>query len=218
MPNLEELRLIFTELAGLKYSDDYSLRVIASYAERGLKALEDPIRLREFLRTIIFEIRKILTVYTSDPDMNRIEQVLQEWWLNLRAGPRRFESNATINPIYLPGDDEVPGSLIYHFAVQHKYSREFADEMIAWLIDKNYQAKRPEDVHLYLMHAVSGVKQAGVVFQGTQQSIQPVRKLFQQSEIAYDKYPMHFGYMIWVPQEQRLEAKSLINQAGFETR
>ncbi len=217
MPGLEDLRNIFTELSGLKHSDEFSLRILAIFAQRGLNAMSDPIRNRDYIRKIIIKMREILLAYSSDPDMNRIEQVLQMWWLNLRPGPRKFESNASRNPIYLPGDDEVPGAMVYQFAVLHKYSREFADEMVEWLIPKNYHAKSEGDIHLYLMHAVAGVKQNGRVFHGTERSIQPVRGLLMRHQLPFDKYPVHGGYMIWVPKDQRAEVKALIRDSGLES-
>lgn len=294
MPSLEDLRQTLTEIATMRNSEEYSLRIAATYARAVLPRLSDPIRSRQFIQNAIFQIEKIIGAYrTMDPNLDRLDKRLKFWCANLRPGPRRLDENpifrrahlgrrdvsafteeqlrrtlayfhpkdvidevvkrvnlmfitvdtpkdqalivskivndvvsekrgmtenpAFDNPIHLPDDDEVPGSVVYQFAVMHNYSREFADEMVEWLIPKSYRAKTEQDVHLYLMHAVAGVKQWGKVFIGTEKSVQPVRGLLMRNQLPFDKYPVHGGYMIWVPKDQRAEAKALIRDSGLES-
>jgi hypothetical protein len=220
---IEDLKSALTEIQTLKNSEVYDLRIASSYADHALNKLEDPVRFRQALRDSLYYIRVILRRYMPhDPNLRRLDDVLSEWWFNLRPGPRRFGTNPLDNPddnpIRLPDGDDLPGAMVYQYAIQHKYSRDFAEEMTDILIRENWKASTQEEVHFLLSHLAWKVKRLGTVFHGTQKQVDPVRHFFRRQEIAYDKYPRDKfvdpdDFIIWVPLYQRLEAIQLLKDS-----
>lgn len=226
MPSLENLKDILREVEALKHSEDYSLRIAATYANSALFKLEDPNANRAVIQNALAKVRGITKLYTSmDAGLSRVHQALGEWHLRFRPGPRPMEEdteeglvfleNSHGNPINLPGGDSVPGSVIHMFAKQHRYSREFAEEMEEVLATKEYSAKTPEDVHLYLTHVAGQVRGNGLVLHANPEVVDRAKKVLRMKEIPYDRYPVALGAMIWVPKDSKEEAIQALREAGY---
>lgn len=221
MPSFEDLRQTLTELETMKHSELYSLRVAASFANRALFALADPVRRRAHLQEVLYHIRKAIQPFRKmDPNLARLDQSLEYWWSNLRPGPRSFDRNASFNPIHLPGDDEFPGAALYQWAVQHKYSREFAEEMNREMADAHFKVGNERQLQFVIHHLAWRTGRNGTVYRGDAMRVEPVRKLLQLHEISYDKYPSGryadvVEYIIWVPAQERQQAKRLLLEKGF---
>lgn len=230
MPSIEDLKDILREVEALKNSDEYNLSVAAQFAKSALLELQSKNLHSASIRANLEQIRAITKFYVkADPGLARVHEALGIWHDRFFSGPRAMEENplgndetvfienSRTNPITLPGGDSVPGSVVHMFAKEHRYSREFAEEMQEAMVDKNYEARSQEDVHLYLMHVAAEVRMKGTILHAPPRIIDRAKHVLRMKEIPYDRYPVAFGAVIWVPKDSKAEAAQALREAGYRT-
>lgn len=227
MPSLENLKVILREVEALKNSDEYSLRIASTLANSALLRLEDPNVMASVVREVLSRIRGITKFYIeADSGLARIHEVLGLWHDRFFPGPRPMEENpadnetvflenSNTNPITLPDGDSLPGSVVHMFTKERHLSREFAEEMEAALLDKNWTAKSEDDVTAYLIHAAAEVRMKGSVLHAPPRIVDRAKRVLRMKEIPYDRIPVAFGAILWVPKDSKAEAVQALREAGY---
>lgn len=224
MPSIENLKVVLHEVEALKNSEEYNLRIASELSKSALIRLDDPNLNAAAIRAVLERIRAITKFYVADPGLARVHESLGEWHNRFFSGPRRMEENpddivflenSRTNPINLPDGDSLPGSVVHMFTKERHLSREFAEEMETALVDKNWTAKSEDDVTAYLIHAAAEVRMKGSVLHAPPRIIDRAKQVLRMKEIPYDRIPVAFGAILWVPKDSKAEALQALREAGY---